>query len=65
VKPLGLPAGSVRAIAFLLIVGATVILTAYVVIRGDKELVPVLAALYGLCGGVIPAYFQSRKENEA
>jgi hypothetical protein len=61
VKPLGLPTGSVRAILALLVVGASVGLAAWTVIRGDGEVPPVLAALFTMAGAIIEKYFEKRQ----
>lgn len=63
-QPLWLPKGSIRAVIALALVAATLLLIAASVLRGDGDIPPALAALVGMAGFVIQAYFARRDDED-
>lgn len=61
-QPLWLPKGSVRAIIAISLVVATLLLIAASVLRSDGDIPPALAALVGMAGFVIQAYFNKAEQ---
>ena len=59
-QPLGLPAGSVRAILALTFTFGTIGLIGVSVLRQDGDIPAALAALVGMTGAIVNAYFEKR-----